>query len=233
MNKRVLCIGFQEDFSVKLKEKFSTDGIEVFFEASTIDAMNILKQREFDLLFLRIDATNTVELIRTIKGIRSMTGSLLIFAAQDEQNAAAALEAGADAILPAKASPDLTYRQTLAVFRRQHLGKHEDQQAAKIGRFLRFRDIVIDHVLHQVTREGTPLELNRREYRLLTCLAEHPDTAITTEKISQAVWQSENTYGRDLTPIVASLRRKLGSCRNGSEYIKTVWGVGYRIISGL
>jgi DNA-binding NarL/FixJ family response regulator len=114
-----LCIGFQEGDSARLKERFSADGIEAVFEASPSHAIyNRLKQREFDLLFLRIDAT-PIELIRTIKGIRSMTGSLLIFAAQDERDAVTALEAGADAVLPARASPELTCRQALAVFRRQ------------------------------------------------------------------------------------------------------------------
>ena len=224
-----MCIGFREDDFGKLKDRLSTDRIEAYFEASPNRAIYILKQREFDLLFLRIDAT-PIELIRTIKGIRSMTDSLLIFAARDERDAVAALEAGADMILPAKASPDLTYRLAMAVFRRQ-TGQHEERQAAKTGRFLRFRDIVIDQMLHQVIKEGTLLELNRREHRLLTCLAEHPDTAMTTKELSKAVWQNENTYGRDLTPVVASLRRKLGGGRNDAEYIKTVRGVGYRIVS--
>ena len=227
MNKSVLCIGFQEGDSARLKERFSADGIEAVFEASPSHAIyNRLKQREFDLLFLRMDATPTTELIRTIKGIRSMTGSLLIFAARGERDAITVLEAGADVVLPAGASPELACRQALAVFRRQ-INRRVDWQTESSGRLIRFRDIVIDRVVHQVTKAGEPLELNPREYRLLTVLAEHPDVAMSTEEISRAVWLSENTYGRDLTPIVASLRRKLG----GLEYIKTVRGVGYRIVS--
>lgn len=143
-----------------------------------------------------------------------MTGSLLIYAAQGERDAVTALEAGADAVLPAGASPELACRQALAVFRRQ-INRREDRQTESVGRLIRFRDIVIDRVVHQVTKAGEPIELNPREYRLLTVLAEHPDVAI-----DQQSRLAEREYLRQRPDPCcgkpAEKARRLGVHQNGS-----------------
>lgn len=78
----------------------------------------------------------------------------------------------------------------------------------------------------QVTLEGVPLRLTRKEFNLLVLLMEDPGTVHTREEIIDRVWD-ENWFGstRTLDVHIGTLRNKLG----GYDWVETVRGVGFRL----
>lgn len=82
----------------------------------------------------------------------------------------------------------------------------------------------------QVTVDGTPLSLCRREYELLKFLASHPDRVFRRSQLVWPIWGPEfQGSRRTVDVLVARLRRRLGNF--GQRQLQTVRGVGYRLSS--
>ena len=96
----------------------------------------------------------------------------------------------------------------------------------ELGRYM-MGDIVIDKSAHMVTIDGNVIELSYKEFELLTYFAENQGIALSREKILNNVWNYDY-YGdaRTIDTHVKKLRSKLGE--KGGEYIKTIWGMGYK-----
>ena len=90
-------------------------------------------------------------------------------------------------------------------------------------------DLVLDREAFSVTAGGEPVVLTAREFEILALLMEYPKRVFTREQIYQHVW-GEEYFGDDNTVNVhvSNLRSKLGRVSD-REYIKTVWGIGFKL----
>jgi DNA-binding response OmpR family regulator len=86
--------------------------------------------------------------------------------------------------------------------------------------------IVIDQGAHTVTIDEKPVELSFKEFELLTYFIENQGLALSRETILNNVW-NYNYFGdaRTIDTHVKKLRSKIGA---KGDYIKTVWGMGYK-----
>ncbi len=90
--------------------------------------------------------------------------------------------------------------------------------------------IVIDKAAHQATVDDKPMDLSFKEFELLTYFLENEGIALSREKILNSVWNYDY-FGdaRTIDTHVKKLRSKMG---DKGEYIKTVWGMGYKFEVG-
>lgn len=120
-----------------------------------------------------------------------------------------------------------------AVSRRRAVGDEREPEALTAGvpdpadEPVRFGPVVIEPAFRQVEVDGVPVTLTRKEFDLLSLLAQRPGVVFRREQIISEVWRTnwEGT-GRTLEVHVASLRAKLGL----PALIETVRGVGYRLV---
>ena len=86
--------------------------------------------------------------------------------------------------------------------------------------------IRIDNMARTVSIDGKEIELSYKEFELLNYFIEHQGIALSREKILNNVWNYDY-YGdaRTIDTHVKKLRSKMGEKGN---YIKTVWGMGYK-----
>ena len=86
--------------------------------------------------------------------------------------------------------------------------------------------IEIDKTAHQVTIDGRPVDLSYKEFELLTYFIENKGIALSREKILNNVWNYDY-FGdaRTIDTHVKKLRSKMGE---KGEYIRTIWGMGYK-----
>ena len=86
--------------------------------------------------------------------------------------------------------------------------------------------IRIDKSAHQVTIDGKEIELSYKEFELLAYFVENQGIALSREKILNNVWNYDY-FGdaRTIDTHVKKLRSKMGE---KGEYIKTIWGMGYK-----
>ncbi|MCR5306926.1 MAG: response regulator transcription factor [Oscillospiraceae bacterium] len=119
---------------------------------------------------------------------------------------------------------------------------HNDELLARIAARLRspdgskpasaltFRDLVLDTEQYTVTCAGKTVELSRHEFALLRLLMEHPERTCTKSIIYDTVWDYENSADDNTLNVhISKLRKKLKECSPDTEYIETVWGIGYRM----
>ena len=89
--------------------------------------------------------------------------------------------------------------------------------------------IELNKTAHMVSVDGKNIELSFKEFELLTYFMENQGIALSREKILNHVWNYDY-FGdaRTIDTHVKKLRSKLG---DKGEYIKTVWGVGYKLVA--
>ena len=86
--------------------------------------------------------------------------------------------------------------------------------------------ITLDRTAHEVIIDGKTVELSFKEFELLTYFVENKGVALSRERILNNVWNYDY-FGdaRTIDTHVKKLRNKMGS---KGEYIKTIWGMGYK-----
>ncbi len=119
---------------------------------------------------------------------------------------------------------------------------HNDELLARIGarlrpnderggaRLLTYRDVTLNTEDFTASCRGKPMELSRHEFALLRLLMENPARTCTKSMIYDKVWDYENSADDNTLNVhISKLRKKLKECDPDSEYIETVWGIGYRL----
>lgn len=143
---------------------------------------------------------------------------IMLTAKGEESDELLGFDIGADEYISKPFSPKILVARVEAILRRT--GKKDDEEVLEIG------GIVIDRLAHQVKVDGKELDLSYKEFELLTYFVENKGIALSREKILNHVWNYDY-FGdaRTIDTHVKKLRSKLG---NRGEYIKTIWGMGYK-----
>jgi two-component system phosphate regulon response regulator PhoB len=144
-------------------------------------------------------------------------GAILVLEADD---GIAALEHGADGVLPWPMTPEELMAHVRAVLRRVpgHPG-------------FRWGVLRVDLAEHVAYARDRPLRLTAREYALLACLVEASGRTVTRSELLKRVWRRSTSAGSNLVEAhLSRLRDKLGP---DAGIIETVRGGGYRLRDGL
>jgi two-component system response regulator CpxR len=93
---------------------------------------------------------------------------------------------------------------------------------------VRVGDIELDPATRVVRHHGRPLEFTSVEFNLLEALLRDAGRVVTRERLATLVLSRKfSPFDRSIDMHVSKVRRKLGDTDGGTEYIKTVRGVGY------
>ena len=138
----------------------------------------------------------------------------------EESDIVIGLELGADDYITKPFSPKVLLARLKAVLRRR---KSEPVGETDV---LTFGDLMIHPGRYEVSVQGKPVKLTSTEFRILHFMAQRPGWVFTRYQIVDAArGEDAAVTDRSVDFHITSLRRKLGPC---SDYIETVWGVGYR-----
>ncbi len=142
----------------------------------------------------------------------------MLTAKGDESDELLGFEMGVDEYISKPFSPKILVARVEAILRRSN--KLTQEESVEVG------GIKIDKMAHMVTVEGERVDLSYKEFELLTYFVENTGIALSREKILNHVWNYDY-FGdaRTIDTHVKKLRSKLGT---KGEYIKTIWGMGYK-----
>lgn len=143
---------------------------------------------------------------------------ILLTAKSDEKDELLGFELGIDEYITKPFSPKILVARVNAILRRT--GNGEEDQLLEAG------GIVLDVSAHEVRIDGNPVELSVKEFELLTYFITNKGVALSRERILNHVWNFDY-FGdaRTIDTHVKKLRSKMG---DKGEYIKTIWGMGYK-----
>ena len=141
----------------------------------------------------------------------------MLTARSEERDELQGFNLGVDEYITKPFSPKILVARVEAILRRS--GQDREEKLTAGG-------IVIDKSAHQVSIDDTPIDLSYKEFELLSYFLENKGIALSREKILNHVWNYDY-FGdaRTIDTHVKKLRAKMGK---KGEYIKTIWGMGYK-----
>lgn len=184
------------------------EAVDVFFANKDI-ALVIL-----DVMMPKMDGWEVCREIRK----HSRVPVIMLTARGDERDELTGFDLGADEYISKPFSPKILVARVEAILRRTNAVSAED--------IMRAGEIEVNKAAHQVTVSGKQVDLSFKEFELLAYFIENQGLALSREKILNNVWNYDY-FGdaRTIDTHVKKLRSKLGSA---GEYIKTIWGMGYK-----
>lgn len=166
-----------------------------------------------DIMMPNLDGYEAVKIIRQYSEIPI----IMLTAKSAERDELKGFDVGADEYITKPFSPKILVARVEAILRRSNTVKNEETKAGEID---------LDRAAHRVTVKGSEVELSFKEYELLCYFIDNQGIALSRENILNHVWNYDY-FGdaRTIDTHVKKLRSKLGEC---GEYIKTIWGMGYK-----
>mgnify|MGYP002279848336 FL=1 len=207
MRKLVRDFLVKKDFEV-LEAGDGAEAVDLFFDTKDV-ALVIL-----DVMMPKMDGWQVCREIRAY----SKVPIIMLTAKSDERDELLGFELGVDEYISKPFSPKILVARVEAILRRTSGLAADD--------VLRAGGIEINKAAHEVTIDGRAIDLSYKEFELLTYFMENQGIALSREKILNSVWNYDY-FGdaRTIDTHVKKLRSKLG---DKGDYIKTIWGMGYK-----
>ena len=207
MRKLVKDFLTKRDFDV-IEAEDGAQALDIFYSDKDL-ALIIL-----DVMMPKLDGYQVLKEIRMSSNIPV----IMLTAKSTEYDELQSFDKGADEYVSKPFSPKVLVARVEALLRRSNIAGPEDK--------LEIGGIVVDKAAHIVTVDGKPIDLSYKEFELLTYFMENQSLALSREKILNNVWNYDY-FGdaRTIDTHVKKLRSKMGE---KGEYIKTIWGMGYK-----
>ena len=207
MRKLVRDFLVKKEFAV-LEAGDGAQAIDLFFDNKDI-ALVIL-----DVMMPKMDGWEVCREIRKY----SKVPIIMLTAKSDERDELLGFELGVDEYITKPFSPKILVARVEAILRRTNAISTDD--------ILKAGAIEINKAAHQVLIDGKNVDLSYKEFELLTYFVENQGLALSWEKILNSVWNYDY-FGdaRTIDTHVKKLRSKMGE---RGDYIKTIWGMGYK-----
>lgn len=182
----------------------------------------------FDLIIsdLMLPGTTGEELVAAIREHGADVPVIVISARTTAADKIDLLKLGADDYLTKPFDLDeLVARVEVQLRHRGHVAV-----SGSAGSTLRFRDWELDHEARTFTAAGAPIDLTRIEFNIVEMLMRHPSRVFTKQELFEGAWGEP--YAADANTVnvhVSNIRTKLKPTGT-ADYIKTVWGMGFKLV---
>lgn len=207
MRKLVRDFLTHKDFQV-VEAADGEEALDVFFNNKDISLIIL------DIMMPKMDGWQVCKEIRQY----SKVPIIMLTAKADERDELLGYELGIDEYITKPFSPKILVARVEAVLRRtNHL---QDGDVLKAG------GIEMDINAHMVRIDGEPIELSFKEFELLHYFVVNQGVALSREKILNNVWNYD--YFGDARTIDTHVKKLRSKMKDKGEYIKTIWGMGYK-----
>jgi DNA-binding response OmpR family regulator len=177
------------------------------------------------ILDLGLPDVDGCDLLRMIRAVSSVP-VIVATARAEEQDLVEALNSGADDYVIKPFGPAQLDARIKAVLRRTAGSPAGAAAPIVIG------DLHVDHAGRTVTLRGIEVELTPREFDLLAYLASRAGSVVSRRELLTQVWRQPYGGGDDTVDVHLSwLRRKLGESAREPQYLRTIRGVGVKLVA--
>lgn len=220
MEKRKILVVDDEERMRKLLQDFlKMKDYEVLLAGDGEEAIDIFfKKKDIALVILDVmmPKMDGWEVLKTIRE-HSKVPVIMLTARSEESDELKGFDYGADEYISKPFSPKILVARVEALLRRTGGNKEE---VLEIG------GIRMDASAHSVSVAGKEIELSFKEYELLQYFIENKGIALSREKILNNVWNYD--YFGDARTIDTHVKKLRAKLMDKGDYIKTVWGMGYK-----
>ena len=217
---KILVVDDESRMRKLVKDFLVRQGYTVLEAADGMEAMDYFYEDKdialiiLDVMMPKMDGWQVCREIR----MHSKVPIIMLTARSEERDELQGFDLGVDEYISKPFSPKILVARVEAILRRTQGNGNTDEISAG--------GLVVDKAAHTVMSDGSPVDLSFKEFELLTYFIENQGSALSREKILNNVWNYDY-FGdaRTIDTHVKKLRSKLG---DKGEYIKTIWGMGYK-----
>lgn len=224
LEPKVLIVDDDVDILEFVSLNLSKEGFKVYTASNGLEAIQRATDIAPDLIILDVmmPEMDGVEACIRLRKIPSLDDTVIVFlsARHEDYSQIAGLNAGADDYITKPIRPKLLVAKLKTMLRRRFRALEESTEELILG------EMVIDFKKYHVLLNGKEEVLPRKEFELLTLLAKNAGIVIRREEIMKRIWQSDVIVGgRTIDVHIRRLRERIGD-----DKIKTVKGVGYKLV---
>ena len=219
MPDKILVVDDEVEIADLIEVYLNNENYSVFKFYSAKEALECINTTNLDLAILDvmlpdIDGYTLCQKIRT----RHTYPIIMLTAKSDEKDELQGFDLGVDEYITKPFSPKILVARVEAILRRSNVLAADDTMEAG--------GIELNKAAHEVLIDGKSVELSYKEFELLAYFMSNQGVALSRERILNNVWNYDY-FGdaRTIDTHVKKLRSKLGA---KGEYIKTIWGMGYK-----
>ncbi|RXZ82914.1 DNA-binding response regulator [Paenibacillaceae bacterium] len=228
MNKKILVVDDDAEIRHVLHVYLRNEGYAVLEAADGLQALEVMNREQVQLIILDVMLPN-LDGIQACMKIREASNIpiIMLSAKGEDMQKILGLSSGADDYVTKPFNPMELIARIKAQLRRQDASAQQEGHASKIV----LDDLIVDRGRHMVAVSGREIALTPTEFSILLLLASHQGHVFSTDKIYQAVWKDPSLYYSENTVMahIRNIREKIEADPKRPQYIKTVWGVGYKI----
>lgn len=223
--KKILIVEDQKSIVELIKYNLELENYQVDYSYNGEEAYDMIRSNTYDLLLFDlmipgIDGLSLTTMVRKLDQYKK-TPIIMLTAKSTEIDKVLGLEIGADDYV----TKPFSIRELLARIK-VHFRRLKDDTKSNME-IIRIGDLSINITEHTVTCQGRPIELTLKEFLLLQELAQHRGKVLTRSYLLDKIWGYEyEGETRTVDVHIRHLRSKLSK----EELIKTVRGMGYKIL---
>ena len=231
MCAKVLVVDDEQEIADLIEVYLQNENYEVLKFYSAKEALSCIERTELDLAILDIMLPDIHGFTLCQKIREQYTYPIIMLTAKDEEmDKITGLTLGADDYITKPFRPLEVVARVKAQLRRYK--KYNAAQSAPAAEpVIVHSGLVMDVNKHKCLLNEQPLELTPTEFSILRILLERKGGVVSAKELFQEIWKDEyySKSNNTITVHIRHLREKMGDTVENPKYIKTVWGVGYKI----
>lgn len=224
MKERILVVDDELMIRRSVAMVFEREGMEVVMAAGGQEALEVLERQKFDLIILDVMMApmDGFYIINIIRKKNILTPVLFLSGNQEEESKILAISLGGDDYLTKPFSLAMLTTKAHALIRRSRVYNQIPSQE------LVFKTLRFDMQTYEVYKGEKRLQLTSKETALLRFFMENPNQVFTKDQLYEQVWNQDVVDDNTIMVYIKRLRDKIEDDPKNPEYIRTVWGLGYR-----
>ena len=224
----ILVVDDDADIVNAVRLYLEKEGFCVYGASDGFEALDVLEQRTVHLILMdvmmpRMDGFSAILRIRQKRNLPI----LVMSAKTEDSDKVLGLSIGADDYISKPFSPT-----ELVARVKSHLRRYLTLGGAQSGGpLVRVGRLEYDFEAHQLTADGEPVRLTPTETRIMELFFRSPGRVFSAEEIYAGAWGESNVYAPENTVMVhiRRIRDKIELNPKEPEYVKVVWGLGYKL----
>ena len=231
-NCKILVVDDEHDIADLLEVYLQNENYIVYKFYSAKDALTCIEQEELDLAILDIMLPDISGFSLCQKIRETHTYPIIMLTAKDEEtDKITGLTLGADDYVTNPFRPLELVARVKAQLRRYKKYSPTPIEERKTNVLLTYDKLQLNTQTYECLLDGENVALTPIEFSILRILLEHKGTVVTVEDLFCSVWKDEyySKNSSTITVHIRHLREKLQDTAEKPKYIKTIWGVGYKI----
>lgn len=232
--ERILIVDDEKEIRELIDIYLKGEDYETLKAENGEEALKLLEENDVDLIILDImmPKVNGIEACLRIREQREMP-IIMLSAKSEDMDKILGLNTGADDYLTKPFNPlELVARVKSQLRRYKRFNRLTSQleMENKKENILEIDELIVNLETHEIFKDGKEIKLTPTEFDILVLLGENRGKVFSIENIYNSVWKQDFMQSDNTVMVhIRKVREKIEEDPRNPKYIKTVWGVGYKI----